>query len=87
MRRILVGLGAAALAIVVVLVWAQRVPVPAAQVAIGGKVANMNLVTLSGKAAELYEHRGQHGTLVIFVSTQCPVSNDYNERMAALARD
>lgn len=26
-------------------------------------------------------------TAVVFVSTQCPVSNDYNERMSALYRD
>ena len=87
MRKVLFGLGVAGLLVVVLLVWAQQAPVPASQVTIGGKVANVPLATLSGEPVELYTYSRQHGTLVIFVSTRCPVSNDYNQRMAELARD
>jgi peroxiredoxin len=61
--------------------------VPPSQVAIGGKVANVELATLSAETVRLYDYAGQNGTLVLFVSTRCPVSNDYNQRMAEVARD
>jgi peroxiredoxin len=69
----------------VALAMAQQPPAP--QIAIGGKVANLKLQTLSGAAAQLHSLNGQNGTLLIFIATKCPVSNDYNERMAALAKD
>lgn len=61
--------------------------VPASLVAIGGKAANVELASLTGPPARLYDFAGPQGTLVLFVSTRCPVSNDYNQRMADLARD
>lgn len=61
--------------------------VPPSQVAIGGKVANVQLATVTGESVQLYNYAGQQGTLVIFVATKCPVSNDYNQRMAELARE
>ena len=61
--------------------------VPASQVAIGGKVENVELASVAGQPVWLYDHAGAQGTLVIFVATRCPVSNDYNERMAALPGD
>lgn len=61
--------------------------VPPSQVAIGGKVANVQLATVTGESVQLYNYAGQQGTLVIFVATKCPVSNDYNQRMADLARE
>ena len=60
---------------------------PAAQVTVGSKVGDLPFTTLEGKPASLYHFAGQHGTLLIFVATRCPVSNDYNQRMAELARD
>ena len=87
MRKAILGLAAAGLA-AAIFVWArQAVPAPAAQVAIGGKVDNAQLVKLSGELASLYDFAGRSGTLVIFVATRCPVSNDYNQRMAELARE
>jgi peroxiredoxin len=65
--------------------WAQGVPAP--QINVGDKAANLPFVTLTGQGAQLYNLAGQKGTLLIFVSVQCPVSNAYNERMADLARD
>lgn len=61
--------------------------VPPSQVAIGGKVANVQLATVTGESVQLYNYAGQQGTLVIFVATKCPVSNDYNQRMADLAKE
>lgn len=86
MRRITLVLGVAVLA-VAVWVWAHQASSPAPQVAIGSKVSNMPLVTLTGAPVTLYDYSGPHGTLVIFVATRCPVSNDYNQRMAELAGD
>ncbi len=86
MRKIILGWTAAAL-LVGVVIWAQRSPVPASQVTIGAKVSNVSLMKLSGEPASLYDFAGPHGTLVIFVATRCPVSNDYNQRMAELERE
>ena len=61
--------------------------VPPSQVAIGGKVANVQLATVTGESVQLYNYAGQQGTLVIFVATRCPVSHDYNQRMADLAKE
>ncbi len=60
---------------------------PAAQIGISGKVPDLQFQSLDGKAASLYQFKGARGTLLIFVATRCPVSNDYNQRMADLARD
>ncbi len=88
MRKAILFLGAAALA-AAFLVWARRTPapVPASQVAIGGKAANVSLARISGQPAALYDFAGPRGTLVIFVATRCPVSNDYNQRMTELAQE
>ena len=91
MRRmiLIVAVGAFVLLAGVTVGWYVRAQqaVPASQVAIGGKVANVQLATVTGEKVQLYNYAGQKGTLVIFVATQCPVSNDYNQRMAELARD
>ena len=86
MRKWLVGLAAAAIA-AGVFVWARQAQVPPSQVAVGGKVENVQLTKLKGEPASLYDFAGRSGTLVIFVATRCPVSNDYNQRMADLARE
>jgi len=78
-------LGVALVTACVALAMAQQPP--AAQITIGGKAPNLKLQTLPGAAAQLHSLSGQNGTLLLFVATKCPVSNDYNERMAALAKD
>lgn len=50
-------------------------------------VADFTLPDANGKAHKLSALRGSKGTAIIFVSTQCPVSNAYNARMAQLAAD
>ena len=64
-----------------------RGQVPAAQITVGGKVPDLQFQSLDGKTAPLFQFKGARGTLLLFVATRCPVSNDYNQRMADLARD
>lgn len=47
---------------------------------VGGKVADFKLQDLAGKEVALSELKGDV-TVLTFVSVQCPISNDYNERM------
>lgn len=47
-----------------------------------GKVESIKATDLEGKPVEM-QTAGKI-TTVIFISTQCPISNDYNERMKAL---
>lgn len=58
-----------------------------ANVSIGSTIADFKLSDANGKEHSLSSLRGKNGTVLIFVSTQCPVSNAYNKRMEQLARD
>lgn len=55
--------------------------------AIGSVVADFKLPDVDGKEHSLSSLKGKNGTVLIFVSVQCPVSNAYNERMEKLAQD
>jgi thiol-disulfide isomerase/thioredoxin len=60
----------------------------AGDVAIGDKLQPFALTdAVSGKPLDLKTAQGKKATVLMFISTQCPVSNAYNERMAALAAD
>jgi peroxiredoxin len=59
----------------------------AAGVSIGQTVSDFTLTDTDGKKHSLASLRGEKGTVLIFVSVQCPVSNAYNERMEKLAQD
>jgi peroxiredoxin len=54
---------------------------------IGSTIADFTLPDASGAAHTLASLRGGKGTVLIFIATQCPVSNGYNERMEKLAQD
>jgi len=60
---------------------------PAAQVALGQAVADFTLPDTNGQQHSLASLKGEKGTLLIFIATQCPYSNAYNQRMDALHRD
>jgi peroxiredoxin len=77
----------AALSAALALAVTCQAQVPAAQIAIGGKVPDLQFQSLDDKTASLYQFKGSRGTLLLFVATRCPVSNDYNQRMADLARE
>jgi peroxiredoxin len=53
---------------------------------LGGKVSNFALQNTQGGSADFNSLKGDL-TVVAFISTQCPISNDYNERMIALQND
>ncbi len=56
-------------------------------VMIGEKVSDFKLQDVEGKEHALANLRGKRGTVLIFVSVQCPVSNAYGKRMEKLAED
>ncbi|HXI04318.1 MAG TPA: thioredoxin family protein, partial [Candidatus Saccharimonadales bacterium] len=51
----------------------------------GKQAPSFTLTDAHGAKHSLADLEGQKGTVIIWVSTQCPVSNAYNGRMAALA--
>lgn len=54
---------------------------------IGATIADFKLPDISGKDQALSALKGKNGTVIIFVSAQCPVVRAYNERMEKLAED
>jgi peroxiredoxin len=48
------------------------------------KVENFTLKNYDGREYSLKDFSDSKAIVVMFVSTQCPVSNDYNERMAKI---
>jgi peroxiredoxin len=54
---------------------------------IGSTIVDFTLPDASGVAHSLASLKGKNGTVLIFIATQCPVSNGYNERMEKLAAD
>jgi peroxiredoxin len=62
----------------------NEIPAPPA---IGATIEDFTLPDADGKSHSLSSLKGKNGTVVIFVATQCPVSNDYNARMEKLAQD
>ena len=54
---------------------------------IGSTIADFTLPDPSGTAHTLASLHGKNGTVLIFIATQCPVSNGYNERMEKLAQE
>lgn len=55
--------------------------------AIGATIENFTLPDTDGKDQTLNALKGKNGSVLIFISVQCPVSNAYNERMEKLAQD
>jgi len=53
---------------------------------LGSKVSDFTLKDTAGNAADFDALRGPV-TVVVFVATQCPVSNAYNDRMNAIYKD
>jgi peroxiredoxin len=58
-----------------------------ATVALGAVVADFTLPDPDGHEHTLASLKGTKGTVIIFMATQCPVSNAYNERMQKLYAD
>ena len=56
-------------------------------VAIGQPVADFKLPDVNGKEQSLSSVKGEKGTVLIFISAQCPVVKSYAERIEKLAQD
>ena len=51
------------------------------------KYKNFTLPDYDGKKYSLTDYKDSKAIVVMFISTQCPVSNAYNERMAKIYKD
>mgnify|MGYP000356755648 CR=1 FL=1 len=51
------------------------------------KVENFKLKDYNGEEHQLSDFKDSKAIVIIFVATQCPISNDYNSRMAELYND
>jgi peroxiredoxin len=56
-------------------------------VAIGQPVADFKLPDADGRDQSLESVKGKNGTVIIFISAQCPMVRAYNERIEKLAQD
>lgn len=56
-------------------------------VTIGQPVADFKLPDAEGREHSLSQLKGEKGTVIIFISAQCPMVRAYNERIAKLAED
>jgi peroxiredoxin len=54
---------------------------------VGATVENFRLVDTEGAERSLDELKGKNGTILVFVSAQCPVVKQYNERIAKFPDD
>jgi peroxiredoxin len=54
---------------------------------IGKPVADFKLPDVEGHEHSLASLKGKNGTVIIFISAQCPVVRAYNERIEKLAED
>jgi peroxiredoxin len=54
---------------------------------LGKEAPLFELPDAEGKTHDLADYRSGQGAVIIWVSTKCPVSNAYNDRMAALTRE
>ena len=54
---------------------------------IGATIEDFKLPDTDGTEHSLNSLKGKNGSVLIFISVQCPISNAYNERMEKLAQD
>src|SRR5687768_18423447 len=82
-----VGLWATNLAFSFAFAAPDSAPDANAGVAIGAVIPDFALPDVDGKEHSLASLKGKSGTVILFIATQCPISNAYNERMQKLAED
>lgn len=51
------------------------------------KVDNFKLKDYNGKEHSLSDYKNSKAIVIMFIATKCPVSNNYNDRMAAIFND
>lgn len=79
--------GLVALAIAGVVVFSTSKTLPVASVEVGKEAPVFSLKDANGTEHSLRDYLKQKYTVLMFIATQCPVSNAYNERMVALYND
>ena len=55
--------------------------------AIGTTLENFSLPDTNGKVQSFNDLKGKNGTVIVFLSAQCPVVKGYNERISQIAAD
>lgn len=60
---------------------------PNEALAAGSTVENFKLVDTNGAEKSLNDLKGKNGAILVFVSAQCPVVKQYNERISKVAAD
>ncbi len=55
--------------------------------AVGSTTENFKLSDINGKNQSFSDLKGKNGTVVVFLSAQCPVVKGYNERISQAAAD
>ncbi|MBK7266035.1 MAG: thioredoxin family protein [Ignavibacteriales bacterium] len=50
-------------------------------------ITNFSLPDINGKTHSLTDYKSSKAIVLMFISTECPVSNAYNSRMAAISKD
>lgn len=68
-------------------VFALAVAASAQGIAVGEKIENFSLPNTEGIVKSFSDMKGKNGAVIMFVSSQCPVVKDYNERMNQIAAD
>jgi peroxiredoxin len=63
------------------------IAIVSADVAIGSKVDNFTLPDTNGKDQSLDSLKGSKGSVIVFLSTKCPVVRGYNERLNQIAAE
>ena len=54
---------------------------------VGSTVENFKLVDTNGAEKSLNDLKGKNGAILVFVSAQCPIVKQYNERISKFAAD
>ena len=60
---------------------------PNEALAVGSTLENFKLVDTNGAEKSLNDLKGKNGAILVFVSAQCPVVKQYNERISNFAAD
>ncbi len=79
--------GAAAILVGGLMAFSHLVTAAAPPAEVGKPAPPFTLKDVEGKEYSLDDFLSSKYTVVMFIATQCPISNDYNERMAALYND
>lgn len=82
MKKYIIGIAAIILGAIIMFLQSGTASPPSVEV--GTKAPAFTLKDAVGNEHALHEYLKNKYTVLMFIATQCPVSNAYNERMAAL---